>query len=121
MQIAQKNFYKKFLGKVGEKKAVDFLKTKGYKILETNYKTHVGEIDIIAEDQGYTVFIEVKTRSGDEFGAPSEAVDRKKQEKYFKVATEYLMKKGKIDTPCRFDVVGIENGEINLIIDAFCM
>ena len=70
---------------------------------------------------GYTVFIEVKTRSGDEFGAPSEAVNRKKQEKYFKVASEYLMRKDKTDTPCRFDVVEIENGQINLIFDAFCM
>ena len=121
MQIAQKNFYKKFLGKVGEKKAVDFLKKNGYKILETNYKTHVGEIDIIAENQGYIVFIEVKTRSGDEFGQPSEAVTKKKQEKYFKVATEYLMRKDKIDSLCRFDVVEIENGQINIIIDAFCM
>ena len=121
MQIAQKNFYKKFLGRVGEKKAVDFLKKKGYKILETNYKTHIGEIDVIAEDKGTTVFIEVKTRSSDDFGIPSEAVTTKKQEKYFKVATEYLLRKDKIDTPCRFDVVEIQNGEINLIFDAFCM
>ena len=121
MQIAQKNFYKKFLGRLGEKKAVDFLKKKGYKILETNYKTHIGEIDVIAEDKEYTVFIEVKTRSGDDFGAPSEAVTVKKREKYFKVATEYLLRKGKTDTPCRFDVVEIENGQINLIFDAFCM
>ena len=121
MQIAQKNFYKKFLGRVGEQKAVDFLKKKGYKILETNYKTHVGEIDVIAEHEGVIVFIEVKTRSGDEFGAPSEAVTKKKQEKYFKVATEYLMRKDKMDALCRFDVVEIENGQINLINDAFCM
>ena len=50
MQIAQKNFYKKLLGRVGEKKAVEFLKKKGFKVLETNYRTHIGEIDIIAKD-----------------------------------------------------------------------
>ena len=121
MQIAQKNFYKKLLGRVGEKKAVDFLKKKGYKILETNYKTHIGEIDIIAQDEDVTVFIEVKTRSGGEYGSPSQAVNSKKQEKYFKVATEYLLRNDKTDVPCRFDVVEIENGEINLIFDAFCM
>ena len=121
MQIAQKNFYKKLLGRVGEKKAVDFLKKKGYKILETNYKTHIGEIDIIAMDKENTVFIEVKTRSGGDYGAPSEAINLKKQEKYFKVATEYLIRNGKMDTPCRFDVVEIEDGKINLIFDAFCM
>ena len=119
MQIAQKNFYKKFLGRVGEQKAVDFLKKKGYKILETNYKTHVGEIDLIAMDGEYTVFVEVKTRSSEDYGLPSQAVDAKKQEKYYKVATEYLMRKEKMDTPARFDVVEITDGKINHIFNAF--
>ncbi len=121
MQITQKNFYKKLLGRVGEKKAVDFLKGKGYKILETNYKTHIGEIDVIAQDKDVTVFIEVKLRSSYDYGSGAEAVNARKQEKYFKVATEYLVRNNKMDAPCRFDVVEIENGEINLIIDAFCM
>ncbi len=121
MQIAQKNFYKKLLGRVGEKKAVDFLKGKGYKILETNYKTHIGEIDIIALDKDTTVFIEVKLRANYDYGSGAEAVNAKKQEKYFKVATEYLLRTNKMDTPCRFDVVEIEDGQINLIIDAFYM
>lgn len=119
MQIAQKNFYKKFFGKIGEKKAAEFLKKKGFTVLETNYKTHYGEIDIIAKDKDYIVFVEVKTRSSDEYGKPSEAVNEKKQEKYVKVATEYLIKHKKTDSLCRFDVIEIENGEINHIIDAF--
>jgi len=121
LQIAQKNFYKKFLGRAGELKAAEFLEKKGFKILKTNYKTHVGEIDIIAEDDKTLVFIEVKTRSGDGYGAPSEAVDYKKQEKYFKVASEYLIKENKTDAVCRFDVVEIEKGEINHIFNAFGM
>lgn len=121
MQIAQKNFYKKLLGRAGEIKAAEFLKKKGYKILATNYKTHLGEIDIIALDKSTTVFIEVKTRSSDAFGAPSEAVNVKKQEKYFRVATEYLRKEGKTEMESRFDVVEIENGQINHIIDAFTL
>ena len=121
MQIAQKNFYKKFLGRAGELKAVEYLKQKGYTILDTNYKTHVGEIDIIAEDSGTIVFVEVKTRSGDAYGLPCEAVDLKKQEKYFLLASQYLQKKGLTDKPCRFDVVEIENGQINHIENAFCM
>lgn len=121
MQIAQKNFYKKFLGRAGELKAAEFLEKKGFKILKTNYKTHVGEIDIIAEDDKTLVFIEVKTRSGDGYGAPSEAVDYKKREKYFKVASEYLIKENKTDAVCRFDVVEIEKGEINHIFNAFGM
>ena len=119
MQIAQKNFYKKLLGRAGEKLAVDFLKKKGFKILKTNYKTVVGEIDIIAQDKEYIVFIEVKTRSSDNYGLPREAVDRKKQEKYYKTATFYLQKEKKTDANCRFDVVEIENGQINHIFNAF--
>ncbi len=120
MQFAQKNFYKKFLGRVGENKACEFLKKAGYKILEKNYKTFIGEIDIIAKDKDTIVFVEVKTRMDDGFGSPSEAVNRKKQEKYYKVASEYLQKNRENDSPCRFDVIEIQDGQINHIIDAFC-
>ncbi len=119
MQIAQKNFYKKFLGKRGEIAATKYLISLGYKILEKNYKTYIGEIDIIAKDEDTLVFIEVKTRTSDDYGVPSEAVTIKKQEKYYKVAWEYLIKTKNCDSPCRFDVVEIEDGKINLIKDAF--
>ncbi len=121
MQIAQKNFYKKLLGRAGEIKAAEFLKREGYKILHTNYKTSLGEIDIIAMDGETIVFVEVKTRSSDAFGAPSEAVNVKKRQKYFRVSLEFLKKQGKMDSPARFDVVEIENGQINHIIDAFTL
>ena len=121
MQITQKNFYKKFLGRAGEVKAVELLKKKGYKILEKNYKNFVGEIDVIAKDNDEIVFIEVKTRTNDEFGRPSEAVNLKKQEKYYKIATEYLRRNNLEGMPCRFDVVEIENGQINHILNAFGM
>lgn len=121
MQIAQKNFYKKLLGRVGEKKAETYLKTKGYKILETNYKTPLGEVDIIAENDEQIVFIEVKTRSSEAYGFPCEAVDYRKQQKYFKVATYYLQRAHKMDSAVRFDVVEIENGQINHILNAFCV
>lgn len=120
MQIAQKNFYKKFLGRVGEKKAVEYLKEQGYKILDKNYKTRVGEIDIVAKIEDEIVFVEVKTRSSDRFGSPSLAVNYEKQRKYFSVATSYLIKNfGTEDKNCRFDVVEIEDGKINHIINAF--
>lgn len=108
------------MGRAGEKRACEFLKEKGFKILETNFKTFVGEIDIIAQDKETLVFIEVKTRMSDAFGSPSEAVDRKKQEKYVKVASEYLVVNQKSESPCRFDVIEIQDGEINHVIDAFC-
>lgn len=119
MQIAQKNFYKKFLGRAGENLAEKFLIKEGYKILYRNYKTHVGEIDIIAEIDNTIVFVEVKTRSNENYGKPAEAVDISKQEKYIKVATEYLLKNKKTEQNCRFDVIEIENGEINHITCAF--
>ena len=119
MQFAQKNFYKKFLGRAGEVKAAEFLRKKGYKILDKNYKTHIGEIDIIAKDGETIVFTEVKTRMDDAFGAPSEAVNQKKREKYYKVASEYLVRNSLMDAICRFDVIEIENGQINHIIEAF--
>ena len=121
MQIAQKNFYKKLLGRVGEKKAVDYLKKNGYKILKSNYKTPLGEIDIIAEYEDQIIFVEVKTRTNDDYGFPCEAVDKRKQEKYYKVATYYLQRTKKLDSECRFDVVEIDDGKINHILNAFSM
>lgn len=121
MQFAQKNFYKKLLGRVGEDKAVSYLKKQGFKIVERNYKNAFGEIDIIAKDGEYTVFVEVKTRTGDDFGAPGEAVDYRKRQKYARIAAAYLSGKGLTDAACRFDVVEIENGEINHVKDAFSL
>ena len=112
MQNNEKDFHKKLLGKLGEKKATEFLKGKGYKILETNYKTRVGEIDVIAKDGEYVVFIEVKTRTGTKFGMPSEAVNRQKQTKYFSIASEYLIKNRLEEAKCRFDVIEVLNNEI---------
>ena len=107
------------MGSTGEKRAVKFLKKKGFKILKTNYETPLGEIDIIAEDNGTIVFIEVKTRTSDKFGLPSEAVVRRKQEKYYKIATFYLQRENKMERECRFDVVEVENEKINHIFNAF--
>ena len=120
MLYSPKDFYKKILGKVGEKKAAKYLKRKGYKILETNFSIGIGEIDIIAQDKKTLVFIEVKTRSTDAFGRPSDAVDKLKRAKYVKVAQAYLIKNyGKTDVLSRFDVIEIENGQINHVENAF--
>jgi putative endonuclease len=118
---SQKDFYKKLLGSAGERRAVKFLKNKGYKILNKNYKTHVGEIDIIAKDGDCLVFVEVKTRSSRDFGAPSEAVSSQKIRKYYKVASEYLLVNHLSEQECRFDVIEIEKEKINHIIDAFSL
>ena len=121
MPASQKDFHKKLLGLVGEKTAVKYLKSQKYKILETNYKRSTGEIDIIAKDGDYIVFVEVKTRTNDACGMPSEAVNHKKQLKYLKTAEFYLLEKSLNDMPCRFDVIEILDGQINHINNAFCV
>ena len=114
----QKNIY----GKRSEIIATNYLKKKGYKILETNYKNDIGEIDIIAQDKKYIVFVEVKARMSESFGHPFEAIDEKKQQKIHAVASLYLVKNHKYGTNCRFDaisILGLENPEITHIVDAF--
>ena len=119
MQTAQKNFYKKLLGRRGEVTAKKYLEKSGYKILEKNFSTKFGEIDLIATKGETLVFIEVKTRSSVKFGYPAEAVDKKKREKYFIVANEYLQKNKIVDKECRFDVIEVLSGEVNHIENAF--
>lgn len=119
MQTAQKNFHKKLLGRVGENCAVKYLKGLGYEILETNFTTTFGEIDIVAKDGDYIVFVEVKTRSSIDYGMPSEAVNSKKREKYRNLANAYLIKTNKTEENCRFDVIEVIKRKINHIINAF--
>jgi putative endonuclease len=95
------------LGRRGEALAEAFLKRKGYSILERNWEGKSGELDIIAMDKKTIVFVEVKTRATEKFGAPVEAVDKHKQEHIIRVATEYLQKNKKSESPARFDVISI--------------
>jgi putative endonuclease len=110
------------LGDKGEGLAVKFLKKKGYKIITQNYKTRIGEIDIIAREGDTLVFVEVKTRESIAYGKPFEAVNYFKKRKIANVALLYLKKLEEIP-PCRFDVVSIyyEQGkpDCELIKDAF--
>lgn len=117
MPDTQKNFYKKFFGARGELLAVKYIKKQGYKLVKRNYTTPFGEADIVAEKDGETVFIEVKTRSGTSYGLPREAVDYKKQEKYRKIASYYMMKNG--ETQISFAVAEVIGDEVNLIEGAF--
>ena len=114
----QSNIY----GKRSEIIASEFLKHKGYKMLEVNYKNKVGEIDVIAKDKDYLVFVEVKARTSQKFGHPLDAIDERKQQKIHAVASLYMVKHGKYGTNCRFDaisILGFENPEITHIIDVF--
>ncbi len=98
------------LGKTGENQACRFLQKKGYCIVQTNYRTRCGEIDIIAKQGPVLVFIEVKTRRSSSFGSPLLAVTAKKQRQISMVAQEYLSRNNLFDTDARFDVVGMSIG-----------
>ncbi len=112
------------LGDAGEDLAAAALKKQGYKILERNYVTSLGEIDLIARQGKTLVFIEVKTRKNERFGAPQEAVNPAKQNKFRRLADYYLKQKrlGQ-EVLLRFDVVGIIMGEdgprVEIIQNAF--
>lgn len=103
-----------------ETMAADFLQENGYQIIEQNFYCRTGEIDLIAKDGNYLVFIEVKYRTNRKNGLPEEAVDKIKQRQIIKTAVYYMMKKGCAgDTPCRFDVVAILGTAVTVYKNAF--
>lgn len=110
-------------GKIGEDLAAKYLERNGLRIIERNYRFERGEIDLIAEEGEELVFVEVKTRRSNAFGAPEDAVTEEKQEQVRAVADGYLFERDINNRPCRFDVVAIEyqDGctEIRYIRDAF--
>jgi putative endonuclease len=115
---------RKLLGRSGEDRAAKHLASLGYRILERNYRIAQGEIDLIALDGDTIVFVEVKTRKSDAFGAPELAVDLRKQDHLIKAALVYLKRKRLSQMPCRFDVVAIADAgreQIALIRNAFEM
>lgn len=102
---------RKELGRAGEKMAEGFLKKQGYRILARNYQTPYGEIDLIAREARETVFVEVRTRRGTDFGTPIESLTREKISHWGKSASAYLQKSGEFDQPIRFDFVGVDLSE----------
>ncbi|MDF1696055.1 MAG: YraN family protein [Saprospiraceae bacterium] len=111
--------YHNDLGKKGEEIAVNFLKNKGYSILEVNWRYRKSEIDIIAKDQEVLVFIEVKSRSNDLYGRPESFVDQRKQNLIVDGATAY-MEKINHDWEVRFDIVAVFfHNEVYQSVDHF--
>ena len=109
----------KILGVEGETLAKQFLIEKGYQILETNYTTKIGEIDIIAKQKDVIVFVEVKDRQTKRFGLPREAITPYKQRKIRLVATQYLQSHKAIDKRARFDCIEVLGDTITHIENAF--
>ncbi len=95
------------LGRQGEDAAAQYLKRNGFKILERNMNTPVGEIDLVARDKFFILFVEVKTRRGEAFGSPAEAVGPRKQRQIIRAAQWYLNDQGDQGLQPRFDVIAI--------------
>lgn len=117
--------YNKLLGAFGEDMACSYLEKQGYKILERNFNCRVGELDIVALEGEILSFIEVKCRTGVDYGNPAEAVSYSKQGKIVKAALFFMTKYKLFDYMCRFDVIEVltdgtkEDTRINLIKNAF--
>ena len=115
--VKQKNVVK---GKKGEAEAIAFLKNEGYNIIETNFKTKLGEIDIVAKDkENRIIFVEVKARETARFGYPRQAVNKEKQRTIRMTAELYLKIKKQTKAYTRFDVIEILAGKITHIKNAF--
>ncbi len=114
---------RKGFGRRGERDAERYLRRRGYRILERNFRAAGAEIDLIAAESGVLVFIEVKARRGVGAGTPQEAVDERKQRRIRRAAEIYAARARAQDSPTRFDVVAIMmdggKAQIELLKDAF--
>lgn len=110
-------------GSLGEDIAVNYLKSKGYEILDRNYRTSIGEIDIIAIREDILVFVEVKSRTNFNYGYPYEFVNWKKQEKIIKSSYIYMKYKNLYKYQIRYDIIQVylqKEPKIHHIENAFC-
>lgn len=99
------------LGRRGEEMAARRLEAEGYRVLARNYRCPFGEVDLVAEEGDCLVFVEVRTRRGDQWGTPEESVTKAKQAKLLRVAESYLDEHAAWDVDWRIDVVAIDVDE----------
>lgn len=104
----------KQIGDAGETLAADELKKAGYKIVERNFRTRFGEIDIVAKEAETLVFVEVKAKGSDYFGSAAEMITKRKLEKIKQTALCYISEKD-LNMPWRIDAVAIDSGELKII------
>jgi putative endonuclease len=123
MSAVMKDMRRIRMGKLGEDLAVAYLQKSGYRILAQNYRCLYGEVDIIALDGDFIVFIEVKSRKSERFGQPQEAVGLEKQKKLSRISLHYLQQKRLENRNARFDVMAVkllpDGTRIELIRNAF--
>lgn len=109
------------LGHLGESIAADYLKNKGYMILERNWRTPYGEIDLIASDKETVVFVEVKTRASNSLGPPEISITPRKEEHMRNAAEYYIQQHPELITDWRIDLIAIQlqSKETPALIDHF--
>ena len=100
---------RRLLGDEGEGQAEAYLRRRGFRILGRNVRSPLGELDLIADDGGVLVFVEVKRRRSGTYGGAIEAVDARKRAKLIQLAAQYLAQHRLYDRACRFDVVLIQD------------
>ena len=105
----------RLLGRSGEDIAAKYLKDNGYEILDKNYATSVGEIDIIAAGEGYLVFVEVKLRYSDDYGYGADAVNHIKQRKISQVASQYIHRFRLYNEAVRFDIIEVYTSDKRVV------
>lgn len=99
--------HKQLLGKSGENLASTYLQKQGYQIIDRNFKARYGELDIVCIKDDMLVFVEVKTRMGDEFGLPEEAVTPRKLREVIKTSQYYVAIKSGLPEALRIDIIAI--------------
>ncbi len=112
---------KREIGTEGEDRATTSLKKEGYRIIEKNFRSPFGELDIVAEEGGYLVFVEVKKRNSPVFGTSLHAINNTKKKHMIKTAMFYMKTHRCFDRRVRFDVVGIDSENVKIVKHAFML
>ena len=105
-------------GYAAENRACDYLTGQGLQLIERNFHSRRGELDLIMRDGEVWVFVEVRQRSSRRYGSAAETVSYRKQTRLLHAASYYLQSR-RIEAPCRFDVIAIDGGDLTWIKDAF--
>lgn len=108
---------KRKIGKIGEEIAAEFLANKGYQIIEKNYYSRYGEIDLVAWETGSVIFVEVKTRTNQAYGAPETSVTQKKLDRIEKAALMWMQAHPNMSDDWRIEVVAILIDELHQVQD----
>jgi putative endonuclease len=106
-------------GLSSENQAAEWLIERGFRILERNFTVKGGEIDLVCDDAGTLVFVEVRARTSNDYGTPVETISAAKRRRIILAAKLYLLTRKIDERACRFDVVAIEDGQVTHLPDAF--